>query len=100
LARAASLQNAHEIHASTGDLELPVAFILLIVTAPHSIVKLRYHTISDIVSLLIGAYLLIQHTSHAGGFRRAFAESQGVPHTVGILLLFVAPAWALLSHFF
>lgn len=83
-----------------GDLELPVAFILLIVTAPKTIVHVRGTIISDVVSLLIGAYLLFQHTSHAGGFRRAFGESRGIPHTVGILLLFVAPFWALFKHIF
>jgi hypothetical protein len=82
------------------DLELPVAFILLIVTAPKIIVNLRDHTLSDVICLLIGAYLLSQHTSHAGGFRRAFAESRGIPHTIGILLLFVAPAWSLFKHLF
>lgn len=83
-----------------GDLELPVAFILLIVTAPKTIVHVRHHTVSDIICLLIGAYLLFQHTSHAGGFRRAFGETRGVPHTIGILLLFVAPAWELFKHIF
>ncbi|XP_024385780.1 cold-regulated 413 plasma membrane protein 1 [Physcomitrium patens] len=79
-----------------GDLELPVAFILLVVTAPKAIVHFRGHFIGEIVCLVIGAYLLYQHTNHAGGFRRAFAETRGVRHTVGILLLFVAPAWSLL----
>ncbi|KAG0553692.1 hypothetical protein M758_12G031500 [Ceratodon purpureus] len=81
------------------DLELPVAFILLVVTAPKTIVHFRGSKISDFVCLIIGAYLLYQHTSHAGGFRRAFGESRGVPHTIGILLLFVAPLWALFHLF-
>jgi hypothetical protein len=83
-----------------GDLELPVAFILLIVTAPSTIVHTRGSWVGDIVCLIIGLYLLIQHTSHAGGFRRAFAESDGVAHTIGILLLFVAPAYAFIKHIF
>lgn len=78
-----------------GDLELPVAFILLIVTAPNMIVGVRGSMISNIISLVIGAYLLIQHNNNSGGFRRAFGEQRGILHSIGILLLFVAPAWAL-----
>lgn len=81
-----------------GDLEIPVAFILLIVTAPHLIVHTRGTWISDVVCLLIGAYLLFEHINHEGGFRRAFAETNGILHTVGILLLFVAPACAFITH--
>jgi len=81
-----------------GDLEIPVAFILLIVTAPHLIVHTRGHLTSDIVSLFIGGYLLFEHISHEGGFRRAFGETSGILHTFGILLLFVAPAFAFIQH--
>jgi len=81
-----------------GDLEFPVAFILLIVTAPHLIVHARGHLVSDIVCLIIGAYLLFEHISHEGGFRRAFAETNGILHTIGILLLFVAPAYLFFKH--
>jgi hypothetical protein len=83
-----------------GDMELPIAFILLVVTAPKTIVHVRGTLISDIVSLAIGAYLLFQHTNHSGGFRRAFGETRGGSHSFGILLLFVAPAWALFTHIF
>jgi len=83
-----------------GDLELPAAFILLVVTAPRLIVHARGTVVSDIVSLFIGAYLLIQHNNNSGGFRRAFGEQRGILHSIGILLLFVAPAWALIKHLF
>lgn len=81
-----------------GDMELPIAFVLLVVTAPKLIVGVRGTVISDLISLGIGAYLLWQHTNHAGGFRRAFGEAQGGSNSFGILLLFIAPAWALFWH--
>jgi hypothetical protein len=83
-----------------GDLELPVSFILLVVTAPSLIVGVRYTIISDLASLVIGLYLLIQHNQNSGGFRRAFGEQKGALHSFGILLLFVAPAWALIKYIF
>jgi len=83
-----------------GDLELPAAFILLIVVAPSVIVGVRGTVISSIICLIIGTYLLVQHIQNAGGFKRAFGETRGVLHTVGILLLFIAPAWAFLKWVF
>jgi hypothetical protein len=74
-----------------GDLELPAAFILLIVVAPSVIVDVRGTVISSIVCLIIGTYLLVQHIKNAGGFKAAFGETRGVAHTVGILLLFIPP---------
>jgi len=79
-----------------GDMELPIAFVLLVVTAPKLIVGVRGTVYSDVISLAIGAYLLWQHTNHAGGFRRAFGEARGGSNSFGILLLFIAPAWALI----
>jgi hypothetical protein len=81
-----------------GDLELPVAFILLVVTAPRLIVHARGHWIGESVSIAIGVYLFIQHNNNAGGFRRAFGEQRGFLHTIGILVLFVAPVWALIRN--
>lgn len=84
----------------SGDLELPAAFILLIVVAPSVIVDVRGTVISSIICLIIGTYLLVQHIKNAGGFKAAFGETRGVAHTVGILLLFIAPAWAFLKWVF
>lgn len=84
----------------SGDLELPASFILLIVTAPSMLVAYRRSVWADAISLIIGAYLLIQHINNAGGCRPAFSESRGVSHTIGIILLFVAPLWALFQYVF
>lgn len=83
-----------------GDLELPVAFILLVVTAPGMVVGARYTFISPLVCLIIGAYLLIEHNNNSGGFRRAFGEQKGALHSFGILLLFIAPAWTAFKMIF
>ena len=85
---------------SAGDLELPASFILLIVTAPSVLVNYRRSVWADAISLVIGAYLLIQHINNAGGCRPAFSESRGISHTIGIILLFVAPLWAIFHFFF
>lgn len=82
-----------------GDLELPAAFILLIVTAPKFLVEYRTSAWGEAISVIIGLYLLIQHISQAGGCRPAFAEPRGVSHTIGIILLFVAPVWAIFNLF-
>jgi len=83
-----------------GDLELPAAFILLIVTAPKLLADYRRSWISDTISVIIGLYLLVQHIQNSGGFRPAFSESRGFAHTIGIILLFVAPLWALFQIIF
>jgi hypothetical protein len=83
-----------------GDLELPASFILLIVTAPTMLVAYRRSIWADAISLIIGAYLMIQHINNAGGCRPAFSESRGVSHTIGIILLFVAPLWAIFHYAF
>lgn len=84
----------------TGDLELPASFILLIVAAPGHVVDVRGSIFRDIIALCIGGFLLAQHIKNAGGFRQAFAESRGVSHTIGIILLFVAPVWVIFKYLF
>jgi hypothetical protein len=84
-------------NAIHGDLELPGAFILLIVTAPKFLVNHRTGIWGEIVSVIIGAYLLVQHISQAGGCRPAFSEARGISHTIGIILLFVAPLYAFIT---
>jgi hypothetical protein len=74
------------VNLVSGDLELPAAFILLIVTAPKLLVDYRRSWYSDAISVIIGAYLLFQHIQNSGGFRPAFSESRGVAHTIGIIL--------------
>ncbi|KAK9287278.1 hypothetical protein L1049_015691 [Liquidambar formosana] len=78
-------------------LEMPGALILLIVVAP----SLFSSTIRDMwigvaICLVIGCYLLQEHIRASGGFRNSFTRSHGVSNTVGIILLLVYPAWALI----
>lgn len=84
----------------TGDLELPACFILLIVVTPGHVVDVRGTIFRDIIALCIGGFLLAQHIKNAGGFRQAFAEPRGVSHTIGIILLFVAPVFVIFKYLF
>ncbi|XP_058069172.1 cold-regulated 413 plasma membrane protein 2-like [Magnolia sinica] len=81
-------------------LEMPGSLILLLVVAP----SLFAHTFRDglvgiIICLFIGCYLLQEHIRASGGFRNAFTKSHGISNTIGIVLLFVYPVWALVLHF-
>jgi hypothetical protein len=78
--------------------ELPATLILLLVTLPKILVGFRFHFPGEIISILIGGYLLYEHIIHAGGFKKAFAD-RGVVITIGILLLFVAPVWQFIFWF-
>jgi hypothetical protein len=77
-------------------LELPGSLILLTVVAP----SLFAHTFRDdfvgiFICLVIGCYLLQEHIRASGGFREAFRKANGVSNTIGIVLLFIYPVWAL-----
>ncbi|ONH91363.1 hypothetical protein PRUPE_8G109700 [Prunus persica] len=77
-------------------LELPAALILLIVVAPSLIANtVRGDWIGVVICLVIAGYLLQEHIRAAGGFRNAFTKANGVSNTVGIVILFVYPVWAL-----
>ncbi|XP_021802111.1 cold-regulated 413 plasma membrane protein 1-like, partial [Prunus avium] len=77
-------------------LELPAALILLIVVAPSLIANTaRGDWIGVVICLVIAGYLLQEHIRAAGGFRNAFTKANGVSNTVGIVILFVYPVWAL-----
>ncbi|KAA3463335.1 cold-regulated 413 plasma membrane protein 2-like protein [Gossypium australe] len=78
-------------------LELPAALVLLIVVAPSLFSStLRSSLVGVIICLAIACYLLQQHVRASGGFRNSFTKAHGVSNTVGIILLLVYPAWALL----
>lgn len=47
------------------------------------------------ICLAIGCYLLQEHIRASGGFREAFRKANGVSNTIGIVLLFIYPVWAL-----
>lgn len=78
-------------------LELPAALILLIVVSPSLLSStIRNDWIGVVICLIIAGYLLQEHIRASGGFRNAFTRANGVSNTVGIVLLFVYPVWALL----
>ncbi|PIN12363.1 hypothetical protein CDL12_15016 [Handroanthus impetiginosus] len=81
-------------------LELPAALILLIVVAPSFFaVTIRGNLVGVFICLAIGCYLLQEHIRASGGFRNSFTKSKGISNSIGILLLFLYPVWALVIHF-
>ncbi|URE22900.1 Cold acclimation protein [Musa troglodytarum] len=81
-------------------LEMPAAFILLVVVAPGFFA----HTVRNghagvFVCLAIGCYLLQEHIRASGGFRNSFTKSHGISNSIGIILLLVYPIWRLVVHF-
>ncbi|XP_039054805.1 cold-regulated 413 plasma membrane protein 1-like [Hibiscus syriacus] len=78
-------------------LELPAALILLIVVAPSLFSStLRNSLVGVLICLAIACYLLQEHIRASGGFRNSFTKAHGISNTVGIILLLVYPAWALI----
>lgn len=81
-------------------LELPAALILLIVVTPSLFASnFRGNLVGVAICLAIACYLLQEHIRASGGFRNSFTKAKGVSNTVGIILLFVYPAWAFIIHF-
>ncbi|KVI10754.1 cold-regulated 413 plasma membrane protein 1-like [Cynara cardunculus var. scolymus] len=79
-------------------LELPGSLVLLVVVAPSFLAGyVRAGWIGVIICLAIGCYLLQEHIRASGGFRNAFTKSNGISNTIGIVLLFVFPVWALIG---
>ncbi|XP_059647734.1 cold-regulated 413 plasma membrane protein 1 [Cornus florida] len=79
--------------------ELPGALILLIVVAPSLIADtVRNDWIGVVICLAIGCYLLQEHIRASGGFRNSFTKSNGISNSVGIVLLFVYPVWAIVLY--
>ncbi|KAM7516599.1 hypothetical protein LguiA_006182 [Lonicera macranthoides] len=81
-------------------LEMPGSLILLLVVAPNFFAHtLKNSLVGTVICLIIGCYLLQEHIRASGGFRNSFTQSHGISNTVGIILLLVYPAWALIIHF-
>ncbi|XP_030450679.1 cold-regulated 413 plasma membrane protein 2-like [Syzygium oleosum] len=77
-------------------LEMPGALILLIVVAPSLFAStIKGSWIGVLICLAIACYLLQEHIRASGGFRNSFTKAHGISNTVGLLILFVYPAWAL-----
>lgn len=81
-------------------LELPGSLILLLVVAPSLFADtIRGGIVGLFICLAIGCYLLQEHIRASGGFRNSFTRSNGLSNSIGILLLFVYPVWALVLSF-
>ncbi|KAG8098321.1 hypothetical protein GUJ93_ZPchr0013g35629 [Zizania palustris] len=80
-------------------LELPASVILLIVITPAVFANSWGELVGVFICLFIGCYLLHEHIKASGGFRNAFRRGNGVSNSIGILLLFIYPVWALVLHF-
>lgn len=81
-------------------LELPGSLILLLVVAPSLFSDtIRGGIVGIFICLVIGCYLLQEHIRASGGFRNSFTKSNGLSNSIGILLLFVYPVWALVISF-
>ncbi|KAG8474359.1 hypothetical protein CXB51_034025 [Gossypium anomalum] len=79
-------------------LELPGALILLIVVAPSLFSStIRNDWIGVVICLGIACYLLQEHIRASGGFRNSFTKANGISNTIGIIILLVYPAWALVT---
>ncbi|CAN6292662.1 unnamed protein product [Urochloa humidicola] len=81
-------------------LELPGSIILLTVVAPSLFAdNFRSDLVGIFICLGIGCYLLSEHIKASGGFRNAFRKGNVVSNSIGILLLFIYPVWALVLNF-
>jgi len=81
--------------------DIPASLFLLLVVAPDFFaVTVKNGIVGIIICLVIGCYLLQEHIRASGGFKAAFTKSNGLSNSIGILLLFVYPAWALIFYFF
>ncbi|GLT43052.1 hypothetical protein SLA2020_170260 [Shorea laevis] len=81
-------------------LEMPAALILLIVVAPSFFAStLRGSWVGVLICLAIACYLLQEHIRASGGFRNSFTRANGISNTIGIIILLVYPAWALVIDF-
>ncbi len=81
-------------------LEMPGALILLIVVAPSLFAStLRGSWIGVAICLVIACYLLQEHIRASGGFRNSFTKANGISNSVGIIILLIYPAWALIADF-
>ncbi|XP_039050497.1 cold-regulated 413 plasma membrane protein 1-like [Hibiscus syriacus] len=79
-------------------LELPGALIVLIVVAPSLFSStIRNGWIGVVICLAIACYLLQEHTRASGGFRNSFTKANGISNTIGIIVILIYPAWALLT---
>lgn len=76
--------------------EMAGALILLVVVTPSLLADhVRGSWIGIAICLVIGCYLLHEHIKASGGFKNAFTKTKDVFNSIGIILLFAYPVWAL-----
>ncbi|XP_051146427.1 cold-regulated 413 plasma membrane protein 2-like [Andrographis paniculata] len=80
-------------------LELPGSLILLLVVAPDLLAySIRGNVVGVLLCLVIGCYLLHEHVQASGGLRNSFTKKKGIWNSIGILMLFIYPVWAVVVY--
>eukprot|EP00250_Pteridium_aquilinum_P002710 c12932_g1_i1 orf=52-780(+) len=74
-----------------GELELPLVFVLLVITSPLQTMHFRGTPAGLIVSAVVAAYLVYQHFTGAGGVKESFKEGTSILASLAVILLVVVP---------
>ncbi|XP_062096843.1 cold-regulated 413 inner membrane protein 1, chloroplastic-like [Humulus lupulus] len=69
-----------------GELELPFLALLLVIVAPHQVMRLRGTQEGAIISLVIAGYLAFQHFTRTGSLQKSFDQGSIVA-TIGIICI-------------
>lgn len=73
-----------------GELELPLVFVLLVITAPFQALDFRGTTAALVVSACVAAYLAYEHFKAAGGVKESFREWT-ILASLAVIVLVVVP---------
>lgn len=73
-----------------GELELPLVFVLLVITAPFQALDFRGTTAALVVNASVAAYLGYQHFTGVGGVKESFKEGTFLG-SLAIIVLVVVP---------
>lgn len=73
-----------------GELELPLMFVLLVITSPYQAMDFRGTAAATILCAGMAAYLAYQHFSKAGGIKGSFQEGTFLA-TLAIICLVSVP---------
>ncbi|KAL6197345.1 hypothetical protein ACLB2K_032954 [Fragaria x ananassa] len=72
----------------SGELELPLVALLLVIVAPYQVMSLRGKQEGAIISLVIAGYLAFQHFSRIGSLNQSF-ERGSIVATLAIICITV-----------
>ncbi|KAI5082158.1 hypothetical protein GOP47_0001901 [Adiantum capillus-veneris] len=81
-----------------GELELPLALLLLVITAPYQVMDLRETVGAVVACAFVAAFLAYQHFSGAGGMRGSFKEGT-ILASMAVICLVGVPFAFLLAKF-